>query len=444
MKVGFVSLGCPKNHVNCEHMIWQSYEAGYEVALGADDCDIVVVNTCGFLQEAKKEALEEVARLSQMKADGKIEKLIVTGCMTERYREDLEELCPHADGFMGATGYEHIGELIARVSEGKKSYFFHDKDALVPEIDRVVTTSDHWAYLRIGEGCDNRCSFCMIPSIRGRYRSRLLEHILKEAEDLVACGMKEIILVAQDITRYGTDLDGPENLEMLVRELCKIEGLQWLRLHYLYPDGISDELIELIATEDKIVKYIDLPIQHISQPILKAMNRRGSEAQTREIFKKLRTRMPELVIRTSIICGFPGETEEDFEKLCEFLREVKLERAGIFPYSPEEGSLAATMENQVEEEVKRRRLELLTGLQLEVIDDYCERQVGKKVKVLCEGFDMETERFYGRSQWESPEIDGRFYMETEDDFDFEFGEFYEMTVAYVDDGELVGRLEEEA
>lgn len=442
MKIGFISLGCPKNQVNCEQMLWQTYEAGHEIALQAEDCDVAVVNTCGFLQEAKREALEEIARLAALKREGRLGKIIVTGCMTQRYKEELESLCPEADGFIGTGGYEHIGEVIRAVEEGKRPYLFGDIDAPVPETDRVVTTSEHWAYLRIAEGCDNRCSYCMIPSIRGKFRSRPMKAIVEEAKSMAQCGMKELIIVAQDITRYGLDLSGKKQLVELLKELCQVEGIAWIRLHYLYPDEIDDALIDLIASEDKIVKYIDLPIQHISTPILKAMNRRGDGEELRRLFRKLRERIPGLVLRTSLICGFPGETEEDFEELCCFLREFRIERAGIFAYSPEEGSAAALMEGQLEEEEKRRRQELLTQIQLEVVDAYCEAQIGKSVTVLCEGYDEEFGRFYGRSGAESPEIDGRIYFADEEELNP--GQFYTLRLTAVEDGELIGEREEKA
>lgn len=440
MKIGFISLGCAKNQVNCEQMLWQVFEAGHEIALEAEDCDIAVVNTCGFLQEAKQEALDEISRLVALKREGRLGKIIVAGCMAERYQNELQSLCPEADGFVGCGSYAKIAEVVADVEEGRRPFLFEDIHAPVPETDRVVATSDHWAFLRIAEGCDNRCSYCMIPSIRGQFRSRPREAILQEAASLAQCGIKELIVVAQDITRYGLDLYGKRQLADLLCDLCQVQGIEWIRLHYLYPDEIDEELIAVIAKEEKIVKYIDLPIQHISNSILKAMNRRGTGEELRSLFRTLRERIPTLVIRTSLICGFPGETEEDFEELCAFLREYRLERAGIFAYSPEDGSPAAKLEGQIDEEVKRHRLELLTGIQLEVVDAYCEAQIGKIVTVLCEGYDFETERHFGRSGAESPEIDGRLYVEADEDLIS--GRFYRVKIIAVEDGELIGRQEE--
>lgn len=442
MKVGFLSLGCAKNQVNCEQMIWQTYQAGYDVALDCQDCDVAVVNTCGFLQEAKEEALEEIARLAEQKRSGGLKKLIVTGCMAQRFREELEVLCPEADGFVGVSGYEDIAQVIAQALEGQHPALFGDIHAPVPETDRVVCTSDHWAWLRIAEGCDNHCAYCVIPSIRGRFRSRPEEAILAEAEELAQAGMKELIVVAQDITRYGLDLYGQRRLAALLQKLCQVEGIHWIRLHYLYPDEIDDALIQVIAQEPKIVKYLDIPIQHISDPILKAMHRRGTGADIRALFDKLREKIPGLVLRTSLIAGFPGETEADFEALCDFLLEYKLQRAGVFAYSPEAGSAAAAFPNQVDEDVKRRRVELLTDLQLRITDEYAAGQVGQVLEVLCEGYDDETELYYGRSYADSPEIDGLVHFEGEEGGVVPGG-FYQVRITNVYDGELVGVRQEE-
>ena len=442
MKVGFVSLGCAKNQVNCEQMIWKTYEAGHEVALGAEDCDVAVVNTCGFLEEARQEALAEIDALAQAKAEGKLQKILVTGCMAQWWKDEIETRCPAADGFLGVSGYEDIAQVLEQMMAGQRPAHFGDIDAPVPETDRVVCTSDHWAWLRIAEGCDNRCAYCVIPYIRGKFRSRPEEAILAEARDLAQAGMKELIVVAQDITRYGLDLYGERTLAKLLPKLCAIEGIHWIRLHYLYPDEITDELIDVIANEPKIVKYLDIPIQHISDRMLKAMHRRGTGGEIRALFAKLRERIPGLVLRTSLIAGFPGETEEDFEELCTFLRAFPIERAGVFPYSPEPGSPAAAFPDQVDEDVKRRRVELITELQLAVVDDWCEGMTGQVVEVLCEGYDDETELFYGRSYADSPGIDGLVHFEGEEG-GVAPGNFYQVKVTGNYDGELIGILYEE-
>ena len=442
MKVGFISLGCAKNQVNCEQMIWQTYEAGHQVALGAEDCDAVVVNTCGFLQEARDEALGEIEKLAQLKRAGQIQKIIVTGCMAQWKKDEIEELCPDADAFLGVGGYENIGQVLEQLEKGEKATLFGDIDAPVPEVDRVVCTSDYWAWLRIAEGCDNRCAYCVIPFIRGKFRSRPEEKILEEARNLAEAGMKELIVVAQDITRYGLDLYGRRALADLLPKLCAIEGIEWVRLHYLYPDEITDELIDVIANEPKIVKYIDLPIQHISTKVLKSMHRRGTGEEIRELFHKLRARIPGLVLRTSLIAGFPGETAEDFEELCEFLLEEKIERAGVFPYSPEPGSAAASYPDQVDEDVKRRRVELITDIQMRIVDEFCESLVGKTLTVLCEGYDDETELFFGRSEYDSPGIDGIVHFEGEEG-GVRPGDFYRVKITSTYDGELIGVIDNE-
>ena len=443
MKVGFISLGCAKNQVNCEQMIWQTYEAGHEVALGAEGCDVAVINTCGFLQEARDEALSEIQRLAALKEEGRLGKIVVTGCMAQWWKDRLEEVCPDADGFVGVGGYEDIAQVVEAAAQGEHPVLFGDIDAPVPETDRVVCTSDHWAWLRIAEGCDNRCAYCVIPFIRGRFRSRPEEAILAEAENLVQAGMKELIVVAQDITRYGLDLYGERTLARLLPRLCAIEGLHWVRLHYLYPDEITDELIDVIANEPKIVKYLDVPIQHISDRVLKRMNRRGTGEEIRRLFSKLRKRIPGLVLRTSLIAGFPGETEEEFEELCEFLLEYKIERAGVFPYSPEAGSAAAAFPDQVDEDDKRRRVELITGVQMNIIDDWCQSRVGQVTEVLCEGYDDETELWFCRASWDSPEIDGIVHFEGEEG-GVRPGEFYRVRLTGAYDGELIGvRYEED-
>ena len=442
MKVGFISLGCAKNQVNCEQMIWQTYEAGHEVALGAEDCDAVVVNTCGFLQEARDEAVGEMEKLAELKRTGQIQKIIVTGCMAQWKKDEMEELCPDADAFIGVGGYENIGQVLEQLEKGEKASLYGDIDAPVPEVDRVVCTSDYWAWLRIAEGCDNRCAYCVIPFIRGKFRSRPEEKILEEARNLAEAGMKELIVVAQDITRYGLDLYGRRALADLLPKLCAIEGIEWVRLHYLYPDEITDELIDVIANEPKIVKYIDLPIQHISTKVLKSMHRRGTGEEIRELFHKLRARIPGLVLRTSLIAGFPGETDEDFEELCEFLLEEKIERAGVFPYSPEPGSAAASYPDQVDEDVKRRRVELITDIQMRIVDEFCEGQVGRTLTVLCEGYDDETELFFGRSEYDSPGIDGIVHFEGEEG-GVRPGDFYRVKITSTYDGELIGVIDNE-
>ena len=439
MKVGFISLGCAKNQVNCEQMIWKTYEAGYEVALGAEDCDVAVVNTCGFLQEAREEALAEIDALAQAKAQGKLQKILVTGCMAQWWKDEIQARCPQADGFVGVSGYEDIAQVIAQALEDQHPAHFGDIDAPVPETDRVVCTSDYWAWLRIAEGCDNHCAYCVIPSLRGKYRSRPMEGLLEEARELADAGVKELLVIAQDITRYGTDLNGEHQLASLLRELCRLD-FHWVRLHYLYPDEITEELIDTIAEEPKIVKYLDIPIQHCNDGILKAMNRRDTKAELLDLLTKLRARIPGLVLRTSLITGLPGEGEAELEELCVFLRETKIERAGVFPFSPEEGTRAAQMDH-VDMEEARRRAELVVDVQSDIIDAYNESVLGTEREVLCEGFDSQAQMHFGRSYAESPDIDGRIWFDA--DREVEPGTFVTVRLTGVMDGELTGELAEE-
>ena len=439
-KVGFVSLGCAKNQVNCEQMIWKTYEAGYEVALGAEGCDVAVVNTCGFLKEARDEAMGEIDKLVRQKQAGNLKKIIVTGCMAQWWHDQLAERCPEADGFVGVGSYQDIAKVIDEALEGQRPALFGDIDAPVPETDRVVCTSDHWAWLRIAEGCDNRCAYCIIPFIRGKFRSRPEEAILQEAQDLVDAGMKELIVVAQDITRYGLDLYGQRTLAQLLPKLCAIEGVHWVRLHYLYPDEISDELIDVIANEPKIVKYLDIPIQHCNSKILKLMNRRGDGAFLKALFARLRAGIPGLVIRTSLITGLPGEGEEEFAELCDFLREERLERVGAFAFSPEEGTPAAKMEH-VDTDTAIKRAEIVEMLQSEIMDAYNAEKLGKTMEVLVDGYDEESGQFYGRTFADSPDIDGRVWIASDEPV--HEGDFVMVKIDGCTDGDLCGYVVEE-
>ena len=435
--VSFISLGCAKNQVNCEQMMALCAEAGYSIQAQPEGCDVVVVNTCGFLASACEEAIENILEMAELKKAGQVKKILVTGCMTQRYKEDIFHELPEVDGLLGTGSYGDIATAIAEVMEkGEKPCHLGNIHTANQSGERILSTPPWYAYLRIAEGCDNHCAYCVIPSLRGKYRSRPMNELLDEAAELASAGVKELIVIAQDITRYGTDLNGEHQLAKLLKELCKLD-FHWIRLHYLYPTDTTDELIDVIANEPKIVKYLDIPIQHISDHVLKAMHRRGSGQETRDLFRKLRQRIPGLVLRTSLIAGFPGETEEDFEALCEFLHEFRLERAGVFPYSPEPGSLAATYPDQVDEDVKRRRVELLTDLQMRIVDDYCANMVGKVVEVLCEGYDDETELYYGRSAADSPDIDGLVHFEGEEG-GVRPGGFYRVKVTNFYDGELVG------
>ena len=433
-----ISLGCAKNLVNSEQMLYLMSEAGYALTPDPDGADLVIINTCGFIDAAKSEAIDNILEMAELKKAGRLGGIIVTGCLSERYKDSIQEELPEIDAVLGVGSFKDIVSAADNVLAGRCTSLFGDQSAPVDEIPRVVTTGPGWAYLRIAEGCNNFCAFCAIPFIRGRYRSRSMENILEEARDLAEHGVKELIVIAQDITRYGTDLYGKRSLAELCRRLSEIEGIRWIRLHYLYVDQFDDELIDEIAANDKIVKYLDIPIQHINDTILKRMNRRGTGEDIRALFQKLRARIPGLVLRTSLIAGLPGEGEQEFEELCAFLREARIERVGVFPFSPEEGTPAALMEHVGEEEA-RRRADLILELQAPIMEDFCQSFVGKTLDVLCEGFDEESGLMTGRCYADSPEIDGQVHFEG----GAPEGEIVPVVIDSTEDGLLFGHLREE-
>ena len=428
-----ISLGCAKNLVNSEQMLYLMSEAGFTLVPEAEGADLAIVNTCGFIDAAKTEAIDNILELAELKKQGKLGGLIVTGCLAERYKDSILSELPEIDAVLGVGNFKDIVAAANTVMEGRNLSLFGSNSAPVDEIPRVVSTGPAWAYLRIAEGCNNFCAFCAIPYIRGRYRSRSMENILEEARDLAAHGVKELIVIAQDITRYGTDLYGKRSLAALCRELAKIEGIEWIRLHYLYPDQFDDELIDEIASNDKIVKYLDIPIQHINDGILKAMNRRGTGGEIRSLFKTLRERIPGLVLRTSLISGLPGEGEAEFEELCEFLKEARIERVGVFPFSPEEGTPAASMPH-VDEAEAQRRADLIMELQAPIMDDYCNSFLGKTIRVLYEYYDEESGYHVGRSYADSPDIDGLVLFSG----DCAEGDMVDVLITDTDEGLLIG------
>ena len=405
-----ISLGCAKNLVNSEQMLYLLDEAGYTLTPEPEGADLAIVNTCGFIDAAKSEAIDNILEMAELKKQGKLGGLIVCGCLSERYQGSILQELPEIDAVLGVGSFGDIVKAADAVLAGRQASFFGDRNAPVEEISRVVSTGPGWAYLRIAEGCDNFCAFCAIPYIRGRYRSRSMKNVVEEARDLAAHGVKELIVIAQDITRYGTDLYGRRCLAELCRELGKIEGIQWIRLHYLYPDQFDDELIDEIAQNDKIVKYLDIPIQHINNSILKRMNRKGTGDEIRALFKTLRERIPGLVLRTSLIAGLPGEGEAEFEELCAFLREARIERVGVFPFSPEEGTPAAKM-SHVDEEEAQRRADLILELQAPIMDAFCQSFVGRTIPVLVTDYDEEEQCWIGRSYADSPDIDGEVHFD---------------------------------
>ena len=439
MKVAFISLGCAKNLVNTEQMMALTRDAGYELVSDPEGADVAVLNTCGFIDSAKSEAIQNILELAALKDAGKLGKLLVAGCLSQRYQDELEQEMPEVDGVLGTGSYTDVVSAIEELMAGEEAQHFGDIHRTYEDGERMVTTPPYTAYLKIAEGCSNGCAFCIIPKLRGRYRSRSMEHILEEAQKLADNGVQELIVIAQDITRYGKDLEEPTTLAALLTELCKLP-FHWIRLHYLYPEAVTDELIEVIAKERKIVKYLDIPIQHANDGILKAMRRRSTKAEIETLFAKLRAAMPRVVIRTSLICGLPGEGEEEFEELCEFLKEQKIQRAGVFQFSPEEGTLAAAMENQVDPEVAARRVELVVDLQSRIMDEYNQERLGTCMEVLCEGFDAAEGCFVGRTYADSVDIDGRVLFTAAGDV--KAGEFVWVRITGTADGDLTGEIEE--
>ena len=399
---------------------------------------MVVVNTCGFLSSASEEAIQNILQMAELKPLGKIKKILVSGCMTQRYGEDVPTERPEVDGILGTGSYKDIVSAVENVMAGEHPRYFDDINAPVDEFGRVLTTPPWYAYLRIAEGCGNWCAFCIIPKLRGKYRSRSMEKVLEEASGLAEKGVKELIVVAQDITRYGTDWDGKHQLAELLAELCKM-NFHWIRLHYLYPDQMDDELIDVIAREPKILKYLDIPLQHCNDGILKRMNRRGDKAYIEALLDKLREKILGLVLRTSLITGLPGEDEDAFEELCQFLWDQRMLRAGVFPYSPEEGTPAAKMD-RVDTEEAERRAELVVDIQSRIMDEWNEEMQGEVLEVLCEGFDGQSMSYVGRSWAESPDIDGKIYFSA--DGEAKAGTFVQVRITGVMDGELTGELVE--
>ena len=440
-KVGFISLGCAKNQVDCERMMYRVQEAGFEVEPDVAGCDVVVINTCGFIDSAKAEAINHILQTAQLKEQGLVGKILVTGCLSQRYQEEILQQMPEVDGILGTGSYDRIVPAIEQLLENQVVEDFASIDAPEVETGRILTTPEHYAYLKIAEGCDNRCAYCIIPYLRGKFRSRQMDDILYEARMLADSGVKELLVVAQDTSRYGTDLPGHKRLlpELLTR-LCEIDGIHWIRVHYTYPDEIDDALIDVMATQDKIVKYLDIPIQHCNDKILKLMNRRSTGEELRELFAKLRSRIPGLAIRTSIITGLPGEGEKEFSELCEFLKEQRLERVGAFPFSPEEGTPAYDMPH-VDEDEAQKRAQMVEEIQSRIMDECNMALMGKTLEVLVDGFDPEQEQFYGRTYADSPEIDGRVWIASEEAL--VEGSFVKVCIDALVDGDLSGYIVEE-
>ncbi len=436
-KVGMISLGCPKNQVDAEHMLALMDAEGWEIVDYVDGCDAVIVNTCGFIDDAKKEAIENILDMVELKKEGVIGKVIVTGCLAQRYKEEIVREIPEVDAVVGIGANGDIIQTVEEVMTGVDTVEKYPPRCELPlEGQRILTTPQYWAYLKIGEGCSNRCTYCTIPSIRGKMRSRSIENVIDEAKQLAETGVKELILIAQDTTSYGLDLYGELKLPELLNELCKIDSLEWIRLLYCYPDRITDELIETMKNQEKIANYIDLPLQHADDKILKAMNRRGDQALIRSVISKLRSEIPDVVIRTTFIVGFPGEGDEEFETLAEFVNEIEFDRLGVFAFSPQEGTPAYDMENQVDEEVKSRRGEVIMQDQYSIMEEKNNEKIGKTYKVVVEEYDGYSDSYTGRTYMDAPEIDGLVRFTSHKELDI--GDFVEVEIFDVEDYDLIG------
>ena len=405
-KVGIVSLGCAKNQVDAEMLLFTLKNKGFTIVNDPADADAVIVNTCGFIDSAKQESIDEIIELGKLKQEGTIKAIIVTGCLAERYKNEITKQLYEVDAAIGIGANQKIADVVLEALNGKKTELFPDKSLLPMEGGRVQSTPFYSAYLKVAEGCDNCCTYCAIPLIRGHFRSRQPDDVIKEAEQLAANGVKELNVIAQDTTRYGEDLFGEPYLAKLLKRLCKIDGLKWIRVLYCYPDRVTDELIDVIAEEDKIVKYIDIPLQHCNGEVLRNMNRRGNRESLTALLNKIKSKIPNVIFRSTFITGFPGETEEQFEELADFAAEIKFQRLGCFPYSKEEDTKASLMENQIDDDIKQKRADIIMEHQQSVMAQYCESLIGSEVEVLVEGYDKLAECFFGRTYADAPEVDG--------------------------------------
>ena len=435
-KVGFISLGCPKNQIDTEIMLSHLADAGYELTPEDTEADIIIVNTCGCIESAKQEAIDNILDVAWLKTTRDLRGIIVTGCLSERYREQIFAEMPEVDALVGCGSIHDIVEAVKAVDRGERYSSFKPMDTLELGGNRIVTTPEYTAYLKIAEGCDNRCAYCAIPSIRGPFRSRPIEDIVEEAKELESAGLKELVLVAQDTTRYGVDLYGEYKLAELLHKLGEETDIPWIRLLYCYPDKITDELVAEMASNPQVVKYIDLPVQHISDPVLARMNRHGDSALIRSVIAKLRAAMPDIIIRTTAIVGFPGETDEDFTQLCEFVKETKFDRFGAFTYSREEDTPAYDMPDQIDEQLKQDRLDRVMGIQYDIVAEKNEAMQSRTIRVLCEDYDVVSGCYFGRSAGDAPEIDGRVFFTSAKKLTA--GQFVDVTIDGTIDYDLTG------
>ena len=438
IKVGFVSLGCPKNLMNTERMLALLAAEGFEIVAEDVDADVVVINTCAFIESAKTEAIDNILDIAWLKEHHTLKGIVVTGCLPQRYGDEILKEIPEVNCILGTGSVEKICEAVRAAYHGTSYRAFDDIDAAPMGGERVITTPEYFAYLQISEGCDNCCSYCVIPSIRGKFRSRPMSELVEEATELAELGIKELCLIAQDTTRYGEDLYGTYALDSLISELSQIEGIEWIRLLYCYPDRITDGLIDEIANNPKVVKYIDMPIQHINDDILRRMNRRSDKAQIVDVIGKLRERVPGIILRSTVIVGFPGETNAQFEELRKFLKETRFQRLGVFPYSREEGTPAYDFPDQVSEKVKEQRHAILMEQQERIHNECNEAFLGKTLQVLCEGYDPVAESFYGRSYADAYDIDGKIYFSSSKNV--HEGQFVNVSITEVMDYDLVGKV----
>ncbi len=442
-RVGMVSLGCSKNQVDAERMLYKLHEKGYKLVEDAALADITIINTCGFIESAKQEAIETILEFAELKKEGRIKKIIITGCLAERYKEEILSEIPEADAVIGIGSNDNICDILDRVMNGEQVTAFGSKLDLSLTGGRVRTTLPFYSYLKISDGCSNCCSYCAIPSIRGKMRSVPMETLEAEAAELAEKGVRELIIIAQDSTRYGEDIYGKPMLPELLTRLCGIDGLKWIRVLYCYPERISDELIEVMAKEDKIVKYIDMPIQHCDGEVLSRMNRPGDEETLRSLIAKLRDRIPDIILRTTLITGFPGETEEQFERLAEFVKDMRFDRLGCFPYSQEEGTKAALMDGQLDEDTRERRADIIMEQQMLIAEEKNEALIGTVTEAVVEGFDRYGECYFGRTAADAPEIDGKVFF-TSPDRRLAIGEFVKVSINETMDYDLIGDVTDES
>lgn len=433
-KVGMISLGCPKNQVDGEVMLQKLADAGFQVVTEIEDSDIMIINTCGFIEDAKTEAIETILEVADYKAAGLISAIIVTGCLAERYQDEIFTELPEVDAVIGIGSNKDIVKACQKALVGIKTSSFENKCYLPLDDKRMLSTPSHWAYLKIAEGCDNKCAYCAIPEIRGSFRSRTLESVVNEAKGLAKRGVTELILIAQDTTKYGQDLYGEYKLDELLKQLVLIDGIEWIRLFYCYPQRITDSLIDVIAKEDKICKYIDIPLQHSSDTVLKRMNRVGTGEDYKALLTKMRDKIPQLALRTTFMVGFPGETDEDFENLCSFVKEMKFDKMGCFTFSPEENTPAFDMDNQIDEAIKQRRQEVLMNTQYFITENSNKSRIGNTYKVIVDSFDGES--YVGRSFMDSPEIDSGIIFTSNDKI--EIGSFVNVKITDFDGYDLIG------